>query len=256
MASSSDRAAATAHAKAAEARTLAATSRDRAMTGGSVFQIGEHSRQLGPYSVRLAVDDAARAAAPRRLAQAVAQPPQYEDLLVRGSTKHGAQAQLGLRFHGPAPLMAPCWVGLCTRPWTYGLSKWGNHTVGGKHCCADMLMPGCVPSACRRTRNGCFGCCPKGWAHSTSKWHRQRRICAGSAAFTQARSGASPFWDSRSTGCQSGTVSPRHAAHCAQEAPSRLPPAHGMDQATPARAGAGVLPADACATTRPLQRLL
>ena len=118
MASSYDRAAATAHAKAAEARTLAATSRDRAMTGGSVFQMGEHSRQLGPYSERLAVDDAARAAAPRRLAQAVAQPPQYEDLLVRGSTKHGAQAQLGLRCHGPAPLVAPCWVGLCTRPWT------------------------------------------------------------------------------------------------------------------------------------------
>src|SRR5215471_1842022 len=102
----------------------AATSRDRAMTGRSAFQIGEHSRPLGPYSERLAVDDAARAVAHRRLAQAVAQPPQYEDLLVWGSTTHGAQAQLGLCFHGPAPLVAPCGVGLCTLPWTYGLSKW------------------------------------------------------------------------------------------------------------------------------------
>src|SRR5215831_11541882 len=48
---------------------------------------------------------------------------------------------------------------------------------------------------------------------------------------------------------------PRHAAHCAPEAPRRLPPAHGMDQATPARAGAGVLPASECATPRPLQLL-
>jgi len=74
MASSYDRAAATAHAKAAEARTLAATYRD--LTGRSAFQIGDHYRQLGPYHERLAVDYAARAAAHRRLAQAVAQQPQ------------------------------------------------------------------------------------------------------------------------------------------------------------------------------------
>src|SRR5215471_17810819 len=48
---------------------------------------------------------------------------------------------------------------------------------------------------------------------------------------------------------------PRHATHRPQEAPSRLPTAHGMDQATPAPAGAGMLPASECALTRPLQLL-
>jgi hypothetical protein len=43
----------------------------------------------------------------------------------------------------------------------------------------------------------------------------------------------------------------RHATHRAPEAPSRLPTAHGMDQATPAPAGAGMLPASECATTGP-----
>src|SRR5262244_2358354 len=63
-------------AKAAEARTLAATYRNLAMTGRSAFQIGDHYRQLGPYYERLAVDYAARAAAHRQLAQAMAQTPQ------------------------------------------------------------------------------------------------------------------------------------------------------------------------------------
>ena len=54
MAASYDRAATTARTKAAEARTLAATYRD--LTGRSAFQIGDHSRQLGPYYARLAVD--------------------------------------------------------------------------------------------------------------------------------------------------------------------------------------------------------
>src|SRR5262244_2818271 len=74
MASSYDRAAATAHAKAAEARTLAATYRD--LTGRSAFQIGDHYRQLGPYYERLAVDYTAHAKVSRQLAQAVAQKPQ------------------------------------------------------------------------------------------------------------------------------------------------------------------------------------
>src|SRR5262245_3512687 len=76
MASYYDRAAATARVRAAEARTLAATYRDLAMAGRSAFQIGDHCRQLGPYYERLAVDYAARAAAHRQLAQAVAQKPQ------------------------------------------------------------------------------------------------------------------------------------------------------------------------------------
>ena len=45
----------------------------------------------------------------------------------------------------------------------------------------------------------------------------------------------------------------RHAAHRAQEAPSRLSTADGLDQATPAPAGAGILPAAECALTGPLQ---
>ena len=48
---------------------------------------------------------------------------------------------------------------------------------------------------------------------------------------------------------------PRQAAHRTPEAPSGLSTTHGMDQATPAPAGAGRLPAFACATTRPLQLL-
>jgi hypothetical protein len=76
MASYYDRAAATARAKAAVAHKLAAAYRDLAMTGRSAFQIGDHYRQLGPYYERLAVDYAARAAAHRQLAQAVAQKPQ------------------------------------------------------------------------------------------------------------------------------------------------------------------------------------
>src|SRR5712671_3531974 len=54
---------------------------------------------------------------------------------------------------------------------------------------------------------------------------------------------------------RSARRAPRHAAHRTQEAPSRLSTAHGMDQATPAPAGAGMLPASACATPRPRQLL-
>jgi hypothetical protein len=43
----------------------------------------------------------------------------------------------------------------------------------------------------------------------------------------------------------------RHATPCPHEAPSRLPTAHGMAQATPAPAGAGMLPASDRALTRP-----
>jgi hypothetical protein len=75
MASSYDRAAATAHAKAAEARRLAVTYRDPAMTGRSAFQIGDHYRQLEQYYERLAVDYTARAKVYRQLAQAVAYKP-------------------------------------------------------------------------------------------------------------------------------------------------------------------------------------
>src|SRR5262245_46963356 len=52
---------------------------------------------------------------------------------------------------------------------------------------------------------------------------------------------------------RSAPRAPRQAAHGTPEAPNRLPPAHGMDQATPAPAGAGVLPASAGGPTRPLQ---
>src|SRR5262249_61421184 len=99
MASSYDRAAATAHAKAAEARTLAATSRGRAMTGGSVFQIGEHSRQLGPYYVRLAVDDAASAAAHRRIARACGLGPAGERLRLHGAAEPRPPKHPGLGAH-------------------------------------------------------------------------------------------------------------------------------------------------------------
>ena len=54
---------------------------------------------------------------------------------------------------------------------------------------------------------------------------------------------------------RSARRAPRHAAHRTQEAPRRLPTAHGMDQTTPACAGAGMLPASACAMTGPLQLL-
>ena len=54
---------------------------------------------------------------------------------------------------------------------------------------------------------------------------------------------------------RSARRAPRHATYRTQEAPRRLSTTHGMDQATPAPAGAGRLPAFACATTRPLQLL-
>ena len=63
-------------------------------------------------------------------------------------------------------------------------------------------------------------------------------------------SGIRVFLDTRSA-----RRAPRQAAHCTQEAPSRLPTTHGMDQPSPASAGAGILPASACALTGPLQLL-
>ena len=54
---------------------------------------------------------------------------------------------------------------------------------------------------------------------------------------------------------RSARRAPRHATHRTQEAPSRLPTAHGMDHTTPAFAGAGILPASDRATARPLQLL-
>jgi hypothetical protein len=100
-------------------------------------------------------------------------------------------------------------------------------------------MTGCVPSACRRTQNGFFGCCLKGWAHSTSRWRRKRPLCDGSAVFTRARSGALPCWASRSSGCQIGTACP---ASCgAPRARSSTPPAngarHGSNNPGPCRGG-------------------
>jgi hypothetical protein len=103
---------------------------------------------------------------------------------------------------------------LCTLPWTSGVRKWCNHPVGVMHCCAERRRTGCVPSACRRTRNGFVGCCPKGWGHSTSRWRRRRPLCDDAAVFTQARSGASPFWDVRSAGGQSGTARKKLQAAC------------------------------------------
>ena len=49
----------------------------------------------------------------------------------------------------------------------YALDLWFEQVVKPhcrvRHCCAAMRMTGCVPSACRRTQNGFFGCCPRGW---------------------------------------------------------------------------------------------
>jgi hypothetical protein len=82
IASYYDQAAATVHPKAAESRKLAATYRD--LTGRSTFQIGDHYRQLEQYYERLAVDDTAHAKVCRQLAQAVAQQPREENLLIGG----------------------------------------------------------------------------------------------------------------------------------------------------------------------------
>src|SRR5262249_37329949 len=54
---------------------------------------------------------------------------------------------------------------------------------------------------------------------------------------------------------RSARRAPRHAAHRAPEAPSRLPTAGELDQGTPAPAGAGLLPAAAGAPTEPLRLL-
>jgi hypothetical protein len=54
---------------------------------------------------------------------------------------------------------------------------------------------------------------------------------------------------------RSARRAPRPATHRPHEAPRRLSTTHGMEHATPAPAGAGMLPAFACATTRPRQRL-
>src|SRR2546425_8878731 len=75
---------------------------------------------------------------------------------------------------------------------------------------------------------------------SFSPQHEAARHLAGIRVFLDARSAR------RAT---------RHAAHRAHEAPSRLPTADGLDQAIPAPAGAGILPAAECALTGPLQLL-
>ena len=114
---------------------------------------------------------------------------------------------------------------LCTTPWTSGWKKWCNHPVGVQHGGAARRVTGGVPSACRRTRNGLSGCDPKGWRNATSRWHRSRPICDGSAVFTLGRSGATPCWDSSAPGCQSGTAC--HASCDAPRARSSKPHANG-----------------------------
>ena len=74
-------------------------------------------------------------------------------------------------------------------------------------------------------RNGFVGCCPQGWGNSTSRWRQRRPICDDAAVCTQARSGASPCWDLRSSGCQIGTAC--HASCDARHVRSSKPPANG-----------------------------
>ena len=111
---------------------------------------------------------------------------------------------------------------ICTMPWTCGLTKWSNHTVAARHCGAVMLMTGCAPSAFRMTQSGFTRCCLRGWRNSTSRWLRRRPSCCGSAGFTPACGGASPFWDSSCTGCQIGKAcrASRDARHVRSSRPS------------------------------------
>jgi hypothetical protein len=51
--------------------------------------------------------------------------------------------------------------------------------------------------------------------------------------------------------CSRVHPSPKRRFTCLPDAPSRLPTTHAMEQTTPAPAGAGMLPAAACALTRP-----
>jgi hypothetical protein len=107
-------------------------------------------------------------------------------------------------------------MSLCTLSWTAGLPKSCPHAVGEKHACAARRRTGAGPSACRRTRNGLFGCGPTDGRHSTSRGHQRKPIWTGAAVCIRARSGVAPCWDSRGAGPQIGTACPasggaRHA---------------------------------------------
>jgi hypothetical protein len=81
---------------------------------------------------------------------------------------------------------------------------------------------------------------PSGPVQPFAPEHEAARHLAGRRVFLEARA---------------ARRAPRYAAYRPHEAPRRLPTAHGMDQTTPASAGAGILPAAACAMTRPRQLL-
>jgi len=76
LASSYDRAATTAYAKAAEYRNLALNQQHLALTGRSQFLSDGHYRQLEQYYKRLAAEYTASAETQRQRAQAPAQTPQ------------------------------------------------------------------------------------------------------------------------------------------------------------------------------------
>ena len=76
--------------------------------------------------------------------------------------------------------------------WTYGLRKWSNHTLRGKHCYAVLLMIGCVHSATRRTLSGSIGYYPNAWRNASWRWPQRRLGCCGLVAFTRAESVGSP----------------------------------------------------------------
>src|SRR5512145_1091859 len=116
-----------------------------------------------------------------------------------------------------------------------------------------MRMTGCVPSACRRTQNGFSGAAQKAGDIPPPSGTRENPSVPVQPFSPEQEAalhlaGMRVFLDTRSA-----RRAPRHAAHRTQEAPRRLSTAHGMAQATPAPAGAGMLPASACATTRPRQ---
>jgi hypothetical protein len=118
-----------------------------------------------------------------------------------------------------------------------------------------MPRPGWVPSAGRRTRNGFCGGSRSGERRATSRWRRRRRICTGAAVCTPARSGASPCWDARSSGGQSGTACP--AAGDAPPVRSSTAPAtgsrNGCSHTGPCRGGhssSGCMRDDEAMTTR------
>ena len=147
-------------------------------------------------------------------------------------------------------------MSLCTLPWTDGLLKECTHAVGEKHGGADRRLTGGGPSAGRRTRNGLCECGPTGGRNATAKGHQRQPIWAGSAVCTQARSGASPGWDSRFAGPQIGTVclASCGAPHARSSTPLANGSRHGSNNTGICRGGqsSSVCMRDCEATTTPM----